>query len=82
MRIQFSAIGRNAFEGQLALHMLMKSMCMLMTAMEREQKLEGGAVAVGVEVGVGDFAEVMPVARVLPGDAVQLRRQRCGCRTR
>ena len=36
---------------------------MLMTAMEREQKLEGGAVAIGVEVGVGDFAEVVPVAR-------------------
>ena len=36
---------------------------MLMTAMERGQKLEGGAVAIGVEVGVGDFAEVVPVAR-------------------
>ena len=27
-----------------------RSMCMLMTAMEREQKLEGGVVAIGVEV--------------------------------
>ena len=32
-----------------------RSMCMLMTAMEREQKLEGGAVAIGVEVGVGEL---------------------------
>ena len=56
---------------------------MLMTATEREQKLEGGAVAIGVEVGVGDFAEVVTVARTSSpggGRAAHAARRRGGLR--